>query len=168
MPMYEFFCPDCDTIFTFFSRKINTETIPACPKCSRELTRTISRFAFTGQAKSGEGEDGADSLPIDETKMEHAMEALASEAEGIDESNPRQAAELMRKFSNLTGLKLGDKVEDALSRMEAGEDPESLEQEMGDIDEKDLFKLDEAAGTAAASKPKMRKSPMRDENFYEM
>ena len=54
------------------------------------------------------------------------MEALASQADGIDENNPRQTAELMRKFSAMTGLRLGDKMEDALARMEAGEDPESL------------------------------------------
>lgn len=98
--------------------------------------------------------------------MEQAIEALASEAEGIDENNPRQAATLMRKFSDLTGLKLGDKMEDAISRMEAGEDPESLEQEMGDLDENDLFKLDEGGPSGGAARK--RAAPGRDETLYEM
>ena len=171
MPMYEFFCPDCNTIFTFFAKTVNTDKIPSCPKCKRPaLSRMISRFAVTGRAKEpGEaGGKGADpDLPIDEGRMEKAMEALASEAEGIDENNPRQAADLMRKFSAMTGLRLGDKMEDALSRLEAGEDPESLEQEMGDLNENDLFKLDETGGPEK-SKTSKRKAPIRDETLYDL
>ena len=29
MPIYEFYCPGCYTVFTFFSRKINTTTRPS-------------------------------------------------------------------------------------------------------------------------------------------
>jgi len=165
MPMYEFYCSDCNTIFTFLSKVINTEKIPSCPKCKKEkLSRMISMFAVTGSAKnSSEGESDMPDLPIDESKMERAMEALATEAEHINEDDPRQAADLMRKLTNMTGLKLGDKMEEALSRMESGEDPEAIEQTMGDIDENDLFKLD-ASGKASKSK----RSPFRDDVLYEM
>ncbi len=33
MPIYEFYCEQCHTIYNFFSRKINLEKIPDCPKC---------------------------------------------------------------------------------------------------------------------------------------
>ncbi|MCP4369614.1 MAG: hypothetical protein GY797_16110 [Deltaproteobacteria bacterium] len=33
MPIYEFYCADCHTIYNFFSLKINTETVPKCPRC---------------------------------------------------------------------------------------------------------------------------------------
>ena len=167
MPMYEFFCSDCNTIFTFLSKTINTEKTPSCPKCKRsELSRMISQFAVTGMAKEADADAGnpGPDLPIDESRMERAMETLAAEAEHIDENNPRQAAELMRKFSSLTGLELGDKMEDALSRLEAGEDPDSLEAEMGDIGENDLFKLGGSKGRTAGR----RKAPERDETLYEM
>jgi putative FmdB family regulatory protein len=175
MPMYEFFCSDCNTIFTFFSKTVNTEKTPACPKCKRpDLSRMISRFAVTGKAaKKGDGEGGSDGgegmpdMPIDESRMEKAMEALASEAEHIDENNPRQAADLMRKFSAMTGLKLGDKMEDALAKLEAGADPESLEAEMGDLNENDLFKLD-GMGDAGKTNARSRRAPVRDEMMYEM
>jgi hypothetical protein len=62
----------------------------------------------------------------------------------------------------MTGLKLGDKMEEALNRMESGEDPESIEKDMEDIDEKDLFKF-ENAGTI-----KKNSRPDRDETLYEM
>jgi putative FmdB family regulatory protein len=172
MPMYEFFCADCNTIFTFLSKSVNTDKKPSCPKCKRPgLSRMISRFAVTGKAKEpstgGPGGDSAD-LPIDEARMEKAMEALASQAEGIDENNPRQAVDLMRKFSELTGLKLGDKMEDALARIEAGEDPESLEKEMEGLDENDLFKIDGMGEGGAKSKGSKKRAPMRDETLYEM
>jgi len=164
--MYEFYCRECNRIYTFYSRTINTEKTPLCPKCNRDnLDRMVSRFAVGsrsgGDAGEGEAGDGAD-LPLDESRMERAMEALASEAEGIDENNPREAANLMRRFSSLAGLKLGDKMEDAIAKIEAGADPESLEQEMGDLDESDLFKR----GTGAAAR--RRSLPSRDETLYEM
>lgn len=164
MPMYEFYCTDCNTIFTFFSKTINTQKIPSCPKCKKsELQRMVSRFAVTGQAKEPHaGDSEMPDLPIDESRMERAMEALASEAENINEDDPRQAANLMRKLTDMTGLKLGDKMEEALCKMESGADPETLEQEMGDIDENDLFKFD------SAGRSRSKKAPFRDETLYEM
>jgi putative FmdB family regulatory protein len=47
MPIYEFYCPDCNTLFNFFSRTINTAKQPTCPKCrTRTLERQMSAFAF--------------------------------------------------------------------------------------------------------------------------
>lgn len=172
MPMYEFFCPDCNTIYTFLSRSINTDKKPHCPTCKRpDLDRMISRFAVTGKAREpADGVSGATGpdLPIDEARMEKAMEALASQAEGMDEENPRQAADLMRKFSELSGLRLGDKMEDALARIEAGEDPEALEKEMEGLDENDLFKIDGAGDGGAKSNGAKKRAPARDETLYEM
>ena len=65
--------------------------------------------------------------------MEQAMHMLTSQADKIDENNPRQAADLMRKLSDMTGLKLGPGMDEALSRMERGDDPEQVEAEMGDL-----------------------------------
>lgn len=173
MPMYEFFCADCNTIYTFLSKSVNTSKTPPCPKCKRpDLDRMISRFAVTGKAKepsaAGPGDAQGPDLPIDEARMEKAMETLASQAEGMDEENPRQAADLMRKFSELSGLKLGDKMEDALARIEAGEDPESLEKEMEGLDENDLFKLDGTGEGAVKSKGLKKSAPVRDDTLYEM
>ncbi len=161
--MYEFYCHSCNTIYTFFSKTVNTEKTPDCPACKTStLTRQVSRFSFTGSSRKDQENDSEfPDLSIDESKMERAMQALASEAENINEDDPRQAANLMRKLTDMTGLKLGDKMEDALSRMEAGEDPEAIEQQLGDIDESDLFKLDSA-------KSSRQKRPVRDETLYEM
>jgi hypothetical protein len=80
------------------------------------------------------GEDEDMPIPdIDESKMEAAMNLLSREAEHMDEEDPKQAASLMRKLTDMTGLELGPGMEEALQRMEAGEDPEKVEEEMGDI-----------------------------------
>ncbi len=122
MPIYEFYCDDCNTIFNFFSRSINTTKKPKCPRCRRKtLSRRMSAFAVTGRVK--EGGDGED-LPFDESRMEKAMQALAGEAESINEDDPRQAANLMRKLTDMTGLELGPGMTEALRRMEQGEDPD--------------------------------------------
>lgn len=161
--MYEFFCSNCNTIYTFLSKKIDTEKIPSCPKChNANLEKMISRFAVTGSSRKDDGSDDMPDLPIDESRMEQAISTLASQAENINENDPRQAADLMRKLSSMTGLKLGDKMEEALSRMESGEDPENIEKDMEDIDEKDLFKFEGTPGAKKTIRPE------RDDTLYEM
>ena len=164
MPIYEFYCPDCHTIFNFFSKTADTGKTPACPRCKGEkLTRQMSVFAIAGRAK----EDGdLDDLPFDESKMEQAMQMLAGQAEKIDEDDPRQAANLMRKLTDMTGMKLGNGMEEALSRMEKGEDPEQIESELGDLLEtEDPFVLNAKKGSLTSGP---LQAPERDETLYDL
>lgn len=163
MPIYEFFCEDCNTIFNFFSRTISPDKHPACPKCGRaELPKMMSTFATIGKAKEENGDDPL--AGMDESKMEQAFEGLMREAEGINEDDPRQMATLMRKFSDRTGINLGDQMEEALSRMESGEDPDQIEQEMGDLlDSDDAFSFEGMKKKMGKKRP-----PRRDEKLYEL
>ena len=164
MPIYEFYCDHCHTIFNFFSSTVNTRKVPRCPRCKdNKLSRQVSMFAVTGRAR----EDGdMDDLPFDEGQMEKAMQMMAGEAEKINEDDPRQAAQLMRKLTRMTGLDLGDGMEEALSRMEAGEDPEQIEAEMGDLLEgDDPFQL---KGKKGSSERGRRRAPERDETLYDL
>ncbi len=167
MPIYEFYCPDCHVIFNFLSRKIDTDTRPACPRCRRKhLEKQVSLFSHTGEATE---DGGLDDLPVDESRMERAMEAMASEAESMNEDDPREAARLMRKFSDMTGMELGKGMQEALGRMEAGEDPDQVEAEMGDLMEsEDPFVLPGKQAGTLSSKGKRRGEPKRDETLYEM
>lgn len=165
MPIYEFLCVDCNTVFNFFSRRPNTEKRPACPKCGKpDLQKMMSSFATIGKAKESDGDDPF--AGMDESKMEQAMAGLMREAENLNEEDPRQVAQLMRKFADKTGLNLGGAMEEAISRMEAGEDPDQIEQEMGDLmDGDELFSLD-------AMKKKVqsgaKRPPMHDEKLYDL
>jgi putative FmdB family regulatory protein len=163
MPIYEFYCPRCNTIYNFFSRTINTTAQPWCPRCRQvRLNRQMSAFAITGRAKGGED---TEELPIDEQKMARAMETLSREAEQINEDDPRQAAALMRKLSHMTGMELGPGMDEAIRRMERGEDPEAVEAEMGDLLEgEEPFVL-----PARKSGGRRRRPPPRhDETLYEL
>ncbi len=163
MPIYEFYCRKCNTMYSFFSKTVNTEKIPNCPKCKRmKLQRQMSIFARVSGGKEEEATD--DMPPIDEAKMEKAMAMLAGEAEKIDENDPRQAAMLMRKLSDATGLNLGSGMEEALSRMERGEDPEKIEQEMGDV----LEGEDPFVFGAKAKKGRKKPKPRVDETLYDL
>ncbi len=170
MPVYEFFCPHCNTVFSFFSKRVNTRKTPACPRCQgARMERQVSRFAATGRAADGvNGEDGGDDLPIDERRMEGAMETLAREAESMNEEDPRQAARLMRRLSDMTGMRFGASMEQAVQRMEAGEDPDKIEQEMGDLmeTEEEPFILPGAATGGNAAGP--RRAPARDDKLYDL
>jgi putative FmdB family regulatory protein len=164
MPIYEFYCKKCNTIFNFFSKTVNTKKRPKCPKCkTKKLSRQVSLFSVTGKAKE---DSGMEDLPFDEAKMEQAMRMLAGEADKINEDDPRQAANLMRKLSDMTGLQLGQGMDEALKRMESGEDPEQIEAEMGDILEgEDPFILPEKRGKGLKIK---QKAPLRDETLYDL
>lgn len=165
MPIYEFYCPDCHTVFSFFSATVNTAARPDCPKCGRkELARRPSRFATVtaGRAEEGEGDADDPFAGVDEERMERAMEALGSEFEGLDETaepDPRQMSRLLRRFSEVTGLEAGPKLREMLDRLERGEDPEALEEAMGgddgDEDLSELFALKKKLAGGRPARPKV-------------
>lgn len=163
MPIYEFYCNQCNTIYNFFSRTINTSKQPDCPRCKTiPLSRQMSTFAVTGRARE-QSED--DDVFFDESKMEQAMQMLAGEAERINEDDPRQAAQLMRKLTDMTGMELGGGMEEALRRMERGEDPEQIEAELGDVlENEEPFQMAAKKGGGAAR----RAAPQRDETLYDL
>jgi putative FmdB family regulatory protein len=162
MPIYEFYCERCNTIFNFYSKTANTSKQPACPRCKEmPLTRFMSSFSIV---KKGAEDEGEDSLPFDEEKMERAVGMLAHEAENINEDDPRQAAQMMRKLSEMTGLRMGKGMQEALERMEAGEDPEKIEEEIGDLlEEEEPFLLSEKKAPRETSQ-----APRRDTTLYEL
>ena len=159
MPVYEFYCEDCHAIFSFLARRVNTDKKPACPRCHRpDLERRVSAFAISRNLD----EPAEGMSDIDESKMQQAMLALTGEMENMNEEDPKAMADFMRKFSNMTGLELGDGAEEALSRFEAGEDPELIEAEMGDLfDDDNLFSQKKLTGLKKKYLP-----PAHDETLY--
>lgn len=165
MPVYEFYCRKCNTVYNFFSRSVNTEKIPFCPSCKTvRLKRQMSLFSRISGGK-GEQETGEEGMPpLDEAKMEKAMAMLAREAGTMNEDDPRQAAMLMRKLTETAGISMGPGMEEALSRLERGEDPDRIEEEMGDIlaEEAPLLLEGGIRKSGRHSKPRV------DETLYEL
>lgn len=167
MPIYEFYCRKCDTVYNFFSRSCNTEEIPLCPQCKTiRLKRQMSLFAKISRGK-GENESQETDMdpPVDEARMEKAMAMLAQEADNMNDDDPRQAALMMRKLADVAGIGMGKGMEEALSRIEEGEDPEKIEAEMGDLlTEGGPFLLEGGAKIGRKARPK----PRVDETLYEL
>jgi len=168
VPIYEFYCARCHAVYSFLARTPGTKKRPACPRCQApELDRRVSAFAISrGRVDSPTAAGG---LPdANETRLERAMESLAHEVESLDESDPRGAARLMRRLYDTAGLPLGSGMEEALRRMEAGEDPEAIEEEMGDILEEDPLSGDGEKEPRGPS-PRRRLGPPRvDPELYDL
>ena len=165
MPIYEFYCCDCHRIFSFLSRRVGPSRRPPCPRCDRpRLERRVSRFAIS-KGLSAPDQDG---LPeIDEARLERALASMAGEADKINEDDPRQMAGLMRKLYDATGLELGRGMEEAMRRMEAGEDPDQVEEEMGDLLEGEApLAFDGRSGLKGLRK--RLRPPEIDETLYEL
>ena len=134
VPIYEFYCADCNALLNFFSSRIDTETRPDCPKCERkQLERRPARFATLRHGSRKEDSDPFDEL--DDAALERAMEGMAGELEALgDSEDPRQFARVLRKMGHTTGLEMGPKMEELLGRLESGADLDDLEDEMAAVD----------------------------------
>jgi putative FmdB family regulatory protein len=165
MPIYEFYCPQCHAIYSFWSRRVDTEKTPPCPHGRRHrLQRRVSSFAVTSGGQAGSEDAGGD-LPFDEARMEQALTSMASEAEGMNEEDPRAMARMMRRLSDAAGVRYGGRMEEALGRLESGENPEEVEADMGDVldDDEPPFELEGGKGRGRATR-----APRRDDTLYEM
>jgi hypothetical protein len=172
MPIYEFYSPDTNRIYSFFARSLaQGQLTPRCPDDpNARMERMISRFAVTGRAKEKSDTDaGGEAL---DPRMERVMAEMESEMSSMNEENPdpRQLGRLMRKMTEATGQKMPEAMEQMIQRLERGEDPEKLEEEFGDSLENLGEEFDEGAtGEEKAGPLKMRRrKPKRDPALYEM
>jgi putative FmdB family regulatory protein len=140
MPIYEYACPKCRVIFNFLSKRTNPDRLPVCPKCgNKKMTKQMSRFAMSRGLKEPVAKsesDGAEPpMPdFDDPRMERAMMEMEQDMEHLDENNPKHMAHMMRKMKDLMPPGTMPKELDvAIKRLEAGEDPEKIEEDMGDV-----------------------------------
>ena len=168
MPIYEFYSPDTNRIYTFFARSLSQGgKVPRCPdKTGARMERMVSKFAVTGRAEETASPAGDPGDP----RMERMMAEMEREMSGLDESNPdpRALGRLMRKMTEATGQGVPAEMEQMIRRLESGEDPEKLEEEFGDaFDAMDLPDEVGADGVAIGSKSRKRRI-RRDPKLYEM
>ncbi len=140
MPIYEFACPKCRRIFSFLAKRVNPDRAPVCPKCgNKKMSKQVSRFAMSRKLKEpatkAEPETGEPPLPdFDDPRMARAMAEMERDMEHLDENNPKHMAHLMKKMKDIMPPGTMPKEMDiAIKRLEAGEDPEKIEADMGDM-----------------------------------
>jgi putative FmdB family regulatory protein len=166
VPIYEFYCADCHAIFSFLSRKASSK-VPACPRCDRRrLERRVSTFAIS----KGRPEPTGDDLPegLDEGRMESVMAEMAQDMERIDEHDPRAMAGFMRKFFDRSGMPLGPGIEEAIRRMESGEDPDKIEEEMGDLLDGEEHGLAPTGARGLSGLKRRLRAPEVDSTLHEL
>lgn len=98
----------------------------------------MSRFAMTkGLAEpvaGGEGDVEAGMPDFDDPKVARAMSELERDMESMDENNPRHMAHMMKKMKEVMPPGTVPKeMDEAIKRLEKGEDPEKIEEDMGDL-----------------------------------
>ncbi|HJX37439.1 MAG TPA: zinc ribbon domain-containing protein [Anaerolineae bacterium] len=117
MPLYEYRCNGCRRKITLL-RSFSETSTPCCPHCQSEnLTRLISRVSV---------------LRSEESRLESLADP--SSLGDLDESDPRSIARWMRKMGGETGEELGPEFDEMVGRLEAGENPEDVEQSMGGLE----------------------------------
>jgi putative FmdB family regulatory protein len=159
MPVYEFLCGKCNRIYSFHSFRVTTAKVPTCPRCgARDLSRVPSRFGVAGRRAAPTRGGEAAGPDVDDPRVEREMMRFASELEGMDENDPRQMAAAVRRMTELAGERVTPTMEEMIRRLEAGEDPEKVEEEMGPALEEEMG--EEGGGGGGA--------PERDEGLYPM
>ena len=140
MPIYEFSCPKCRKIFNFLAKRVNPDRVPACPKCGhKKMAKQVSQFAMTRKvaepAAKSESTTGEPPMPdLDDPRMARAMAEMERDMEHLDENNPKHMAHMMKKMKDIMPAGSMPKEFDvAIKRLEAGEDPEKIEADMGDV-----------------------------------
>lgn len=160
MPIYEFLCRDCNRIYSFHSFKVDTTKAPTCPKCGADdLKRRPSSFGISSVSggDSSKGEHGPDA---DDPRLEAEMMRFAAEMEHLDENDPKAMARAVRKMTELAGEPVTPAMEEMIRRLESGEDPEKIEEDLGDALEGEMG---EEGGSGFGGMP-----PTRDSGLYPM
>lgn len=161
MPIYEYACSKCRKIFSFFSKRVDPGRVPACPKCgSRKMAKQVSRFAMSRGLKEGEEGPGGAEPDFDDPKVMQAMSEIERDMAHLDENNPRHMAHMMRKMKDiLPAGSVPKELDTAIKRLEKGEDPEKIEEDMGDVLGDLMGGPDEEAGMGGGY--------TRDEGLYD-
>jgi putative FmdB family regulatory protein len=121
MPSYDFRCKNCKQDFTVVYSSIAEagQNDPRCPYCwSVELTRLIRRVAI---------------MSSEENRIERLTDP--SRLAGLDENDPRAMGQLMRDMANELGEDAGPEMDEVIDRLESGEDPETIEQDLSFSDD---------------------------------
>jgi putative FmdB family regulatory protein len=137
MPIYEFACPNCRVVFNFLSKRVNPERLPVCPRCgNRKMVKQLSVFATPRRSEepataSAGSEAAAD---LDDPRRLRAIAELEQQMGHLDEHNPKHMAQIMKRMREVMPPGAFPKdIDTAIRRLEAGEDPEKIEADMGDV-----------------------------------
>ncbi|MCX6017278.1 MAG: zinc ribbon domain-containing protein [Chloroflexi bacterium] len=147
MPIHEYRCLNCRRKVSIFYRSLSQvdHAQARCDRCGgSQLTRLVSRVRVM---RGGGTEQLGTAGDVDES--------LLGEMDGVDENDPRSLGRFMRRMAEETGEDVGPEFNEIIGRLERGEDPERIEQDMGDIlGDEPSAGTDEPAAIEAEPTPK--------------
>ena len=117
MPNYEFRCLNCRRRFeVFFTYQEYGSRPVVCPHCqSDQVQRKIGRIRV---ARS------------DESRLENMADPSA--LAGL-EDDPKALGRMMRQMSHEVGEEMGPEFDEVVGRLEAGQNPDQIEQDLPDL-----------------------------------
>jgi putative FmdB family regulatory protein len=120
MPNYDYTCPDCQKRVSIFQSYKDYGVKPVvCPVCKgKRLKRVITRVRI---AKS------------EDRRLEDLSDP--SFLSDVDENDPKSMARAMKRMGRELGEELPPEFNEITDRLEAGEDPESIEKSMPELGE---------------------------------
>jgi len=119
LPIYEYRCQDCKRRVSVFWRSFSEAEAgnASCPYCQgTHLVRLISRVRV---------------IRSEESRLDDLSDF--SDLPDFDENDPRAIGRWMRKMSDEIGEDLGPEFDEVVGRLEAGEDPDEIEESMPDL-----------------------------------
>lgn len=170
MAIYEYYSPDNNRIYSFYAKIISQSgKLPRCPdNPNYKMVKMISSFSVTANRNNSEDESiGGD---LSDQNLQAAIAEMENDIMGIDEENPnpRQLGHLMRKMTEMSGEKMHERMEEIMHRLEAGEDPEKLEDEFGDMLEDEVETMENPSEKTENIKSKKSEKQLltRDPQLY--
>ena len=96
------------------------------------MIKGVAEPASSAEDPVQPGEEG---MPdFDDPRVARAMGELERDMDHLDENNPRHMAHMLRKMKDMLPAEAMPKeMEIAIKRLEAGEDPDKIEEDMGDV-----------------------------------
>jgi len=123
VPIYEYRCQDCKRRVSIFWHTFSeaSEGTPVCPRCGgADLTRLVSRVRI---------------VRSEDSRLDDM--ANPSNLPDFDENDPKSLGRWMRKMKSEFGAEMGEDLgpefDEMVGRLEAGEDPESIEKSMPEL-----------------------------------
>ena len=168
MPLYEFYCQVCHMIFTFRSPKVRTGETPMCPRCGGELKREVSAFSYIMRGKNDAGmnneDDTCDRMDRVIAEMGDRMQSLED-----DDGDPREAVSVLRAMAEAGSVRFKPDVLEAMARIDAGEDPDKIDEMFGEVFETEnpFDDVDEDGGARGIGWWKRLHEPVRDPDWHD-
>jgi len=121
MPLYDYFCQDCQTRFeVFMTYSEYGQRTATCPQCRSGNVRRRMPRVRVGKSDSAR----ADSL-ADDFSDPSALAGL--------ENDPQAMGRVMRKMGREMGEELPPEFNEVVDRLEKGQSPEDIEKDLPDL-----------------------------------